>query len=143
MYIYFLLASIAAVSFYAWSNQEVFNSFAMKPYRVLKLNEWHRLITSGFIHVDYFHLFFNLYALYSFGQVTEKMFIFYLGEYGGIYMILFFIAAVVISDLTSLNKHKNNVYYSSVGASGGVSAFILFFVINQPMSTVSLLFIPM
>lgn len=143
MYIYFLLAAIGLVSFYAWNNQEVFQSFSMKPYRVLKTNEWHRLITSGFIHADYFHLFFNLYALYSFGVATEYLFTFHFGKFGGVYMVLFFLASVVVSDLPSLNKHKENVYYSSVGASGGVSAFILFFVIHQPLSTVSLFFIPM
>ena len=31
-----------------------------------------RLFTSGFLHVDWMHLIFNMYALYLFGDIVAK-----------------------------------------------------------------------
>jgi membrane associated rhomboid family serine protease len=33
--------------------------------------EWYRIITSGFMHYGFFHLLFNMYALYLLGQMLE------------------------------------------------------------------------
>src|SRR6478609_5539257 len=33
--------------------------------------DWWRIITSGFMHYSFFHLLFNMYALYILGQMLE------------------------------------------------------------------------
>jgi membrane associated rhomboid family serine protease len=35
--------------------------------------EWWRLLTATFVHVQFFHLFFNMFALWIFGPVLESM----------------------------------------------------------------------
>ena len=41
---------------------------------VVGLNEWHRLLTAGFVHVDIFHLLMNLMALHYLGKVAEQIY---------------------------------------------------------------------
>jgi membrane associated rhomboid family serine protease len=37
------------------------------------LGEWWRLVTSTFVHVDLFHIFFNMFALWIFGPGLEQL----------------------------------------------------------------------
>jgi membrane associated rhomboid family serine protease len=131
------------VSFYAWSKEEVMYKLLMDPYSITKKKEYYRLITSGFIHADYFHLFFNLIALWSFGSTVEYVFVAVYGTLGEIMYVAFYLLALVVADLPSYIKNKNNYHYSSLGASGAVSALIMSRIIFDPMSQISFFFIPM
>lgn len=62
------------------------------------------------------------------------------GQAGGLYFIALYILAIVVSDLPTFFKHKNNPGYNSLGASGGVSAVIFAFIIFQPLSDICLYF---
>ncbi len=131
------------VSFYAWSKEELMYKLIMDPYSITKKKEYYRLLTSGFIHADYFHLFFNLIALWSFGSTVEYAFSQVYGTLGEIMYLLFYLVALVVSDLPSYIKNKNNYNYSSLGASGAVSALIMSRIIFDPMSEILFFFIPM
>ena len=112
----------------------------MYPY-AMKDNpkEYYRLLTSGLIHADYIHLFFNMFALYSFGKQVEMTF-----EAIGrpfVYPTLY-ILAIIASSLPDLVKYKNQSYYRSLGASGGVSAVLFSSVYFFPWSGVMIFPIP-
>ena len=143
MYLYFLIILICCISIISFSNSDFFYKLSLKPYRVFNNDEWYRIITSCLLHADILHLVFNLYALFSFGTFVEDSFTFHFGKLGGLYMVIFFVFSHVVSEISSLIKNRNNIYYTSIGASGGISAFILFFVLNQPLSVVYFFFIPM
>ena len=76
-----------------------------------------RLVTSGFLHVSWTHLIFNMLSLYFFSGFIEI----YLG---GIQFLLIYFASLIGGDLLSLFVHKNHGDYSAVGASGAVCGII-------------------
>ncbi len=130
-----LIISILTVlaSFYAWSNNEVMSKWIFNPYTIQNHKEYHRFITSGFIHNDQIHLFFNVYVFYSFGGTVEKSFIGIFGPVVGVVAYLtLYLMGIVVSDIPTYLKHKNNVHYNALGASGGVSSVLFSFILFYP-----------
>jgi membrane associated rhomboid family serine protease len=76
-----------------------------------------RMLTSGFLHVDWMHLGFNMYALYIFGDIVATI----LGTTS--FLIIYF-GSLLAGNLYTLQYHKNEPYYSAVGASGAVSGIV-------------------
>lgn len=134
-----------AISMLAFSNKQVMDKLLFSPYRTIHNKEWHRLITHGFVHADYVHLFVNMFVLMSFGTAVENIFK-SLKESGIIqsatlhYSMLYF-GGIVIASLTTLKKHKDNYYYHSVGASGAVSAILFTYIFFDPLSKLLFMFI--
>jgi len=108
----------------------------MNPYMITSRNQYYRFLTSGFIHRDHMHLLFNMFSFYFFGGAIEQVFKVLFGEWGGVYFILLYLAAIVVSDLPTYLKHRNNPGYNSLGASGGVSAVIFAFIILLPLEKI-------
>jgi membrane associated rhomboid family serine protease len=46
--------------------------------------------------------------------------------------LLFYFAAIIVASLISLFRHKDDIWYNAVGASGAVSAVIFFFIFFNP-----------
>jgi membrane associated rhomboid family serine protease len=76
-----------------------------------------RMLTSGFLHVDWMHLGFNMYALYVFGDIIATIL-------GTISFLIIYLGSLVTGSLYTLYYHKKEPYYSAVGASGAVSGII-------------------
>ena len=94
------------------------------------------MITSGFIHADFMHLFFNLFAFYGFGMAVENYYAAIFEEKGIFFYLLLYLGAIVIANGPSLQKNKDNHYYNSLGASGAVSAVIFAAILFQPWSKI-------
>ncbi|HYC83772.1 MAG TPA: rhomboid family intramembrane serine protease [Chryseosolibacter sp.] len=141
MYItYIIIAITSGVSLYALKNQDLLAKLLMNPYVAQKRNEYHRFITSGFVHLDHAHLIFNMISLYFFGVAVEVVFGAYFGELGNVYFILLYLLGIIASDIPSYLKNKNNPRYNSLGASGGVAAVIFAFIIFRPLDDIYLYF---
>lgn len=94
-----------------------------------------RAITSGFLHVDWIHLVFNMYALYLFGEIVAR----FLGTPD--FLIIYF-GSLLAGSLYSLYYHKDEPYYSAVGASGAVSGIVYSSILLYPSMELYLFFIP-
>lgn len=94
------------------------------------------MISSGFIHADFMHLFFNLLSFYFFGLVVEQYYHSIFGNLGQFYFGLLYLGAIFIANTPTLAKHKNNHYYQSLGASGAVAAVIFAAILFQPWSKI-------
>jgi len=144
MNITIVICGITAItSFLAFSNHTLFDELIFWPYRIWRNNEWHRLVSSGFIHADLGHLIFNMFALYTFGSyVVEPAFA---AEFGGkglsMYVIMYF-AAIAVADVYHLFTQKDNYMYRALGASGGVSAVIFASILFNPFGKIGIMFIP-
>ena len=57
-------------------------------------------------------------------------------------MIIIYLLALVASVLPGYFKHKTDMYYSALGASGAVAAMIFMSIYFAPLSRISLYFIP-
>lgn len=130
---YALMALIGIVTYYAWQKPLVHQRLMLNPYTVFHQKQYDRLITSGFVHNNGMHLFLNLFTLYFFGGAIEKIFFIYFGELGNVYYIGLFLSAILVANLPTFLKHKDHPNYNSLGASGGVSALVLAFILFDPL----------
>jgi len=128
----------ALISFSAFSNAKMYNDLIMYPPAINK-GQYYRLLTSGFLHADTMHLIFNMLTLWFFGRVLEQQ---YFINFGKFTFIIFYLLAIVVSDLPTYIKHRNNSNYASLGASGGVSAILFAFIMLAPWSTIYLFILP-
>lgn len=110
----------------------------LNPWMVHHRQQYWRLITSGFIHADWMHLIVNLFVLYGFGQAVEGYYGYYFEEKGTYYFTLLYLAGIVLANAPSMAKHKDNHYYSSLGASGAVSAVLFAAILFAPWSKIYL-----
>ena len=130
-----ILFANLVLSGYALTTPGQLDNFAFNVDRILRHNEYYRLISSGFVHVDLFHFLFNMITLYFFGPRLELA----LGPAG--FFILYF-AALLGGSFLSLYLKRFQPEYSAVGASGAVSGVILGFCLFWPLSKIYIFFIP-
>jgi membrane associated rhomboid family serine protease len=125
------------ISIAAFNNKDIENKLILWPREMNRPEQYYRLLPSGFIHGDWNHLLFNMYALYSFGIVVEN----YMGT-GGVTLAILYLTGIVVASLPSFIKNRNNSFYRSLGASGGVSAIVFFTIYYSPWSKIGIIFIP-
>ena len=107
---YLLLAPVASVIFaltiittlITFSNEDLYGKMMLHPYSVSKGKYLYTLITSGFIHKDWMHLFFNMFSFYCFAFQLETT----IGHWQ--FGVLYFVS-MILSDLPSVYKHKNDL----------------------------------
>jgi len=123
--------------FLSKSNRQLYEQSVMKPYDVLKQQQYYRFISSGFMHANLPHLFFNMFTLYFFGNNLELILKYY--NLGGstAYLALYF-CALIASDIPSFLKYRNSPHYASLGASGAVSAIVFATIVFNPWSSIYL-----
>jgi membrane associated rhomboid family serine protease len=137
-----LIGVTVIATFYAWNNESVFRRWIFNPYEIKRKKQYDRFITSGLIHLDYMHLIFNMLSLYFFGGNLEHYFKEVRGTWGSLIYILLYVLAIIIADIKSFIKHKDDHNYNALGASGAVSAVIFSSILFNPTSDIYLYFIP-
>jgi membrane associated rhomboid family serine protease len=120
----------------AFYNESLISNLILHPYSVARKERVYTIITSGLIHGDWMHLFFNMFSYYAFAFDLERL----IGhwQFGVLY-----IAALILSDLPTIQKHKDDYQYRCLGASGAVSAVIFGAILYNPInSSIGIMFIP-
>lgn len=130
-----LIAANVIFSIIGFSNAAMVDKTIMWPYRVARENQYIRFITSGFLHADWMHLIFNMFTLFFFGRNLEMFFNYY-GLGGNISFIALYFLGLIVSDIPSFLKHKDDYNYRSLGASGAVSAVVFATIIFSPWSSI-------
>lgn len=126
----------AVTSIYTFYNPEYYGKYMLHPYSVSRGYRVFSVITSGLIHKDWTHLFFNMFSFYFFAFQLERM----MGHWQ---FAVLYIASLVLSDLSTIVKHRDNFHYNSLGASGAVSAVVFSSILFNPGSWILVFFIPM
>jgi len=137
---YTFIAITVLISMYSFNNAAMLKRFMMNPYQISSRKQYYRFLTSGFIHRDHVHLLMNMITLYFFGGIIETIFKQIFGDLGGVYFVLLYLMAIVVSDLPTYLKNRNNPGYNSLGASGGVSAVVFAMIILLPLEKICLYF---
>ncbi|MEO6539288.1 MAG: rhomboid family intramembrane serine protease [Ferruginibacter sp.] len=132
-----LIAANVLFSLVGFSNAALVNKTIMWPYVVKREKQYYRFISSGFLHADWMHLFFNMFTLYFFGKNVEFIFTHY--NLGGniSYLALYFLG-LIIADIPSYVKHQNDPRYKALGASGAVSAVVFAAIVFSPWNSIYL-----
>jgi membrane associated rhomboid family serine protease len=94
-----------------------------------------RMVTSGFLHGDMGHLFFNMFTLYMFAPVVINYF-------GSASFFLIYMASLVFGSLLTLWMHKNDYSYRAIGASGAVIGILYSAILIDPTMNLYLFFVP-
>ena len=113
------------------------------PNRIKHNGEFHRTISSIFIHADLNHLVFNMISLYFLGNLFEQQMIQIYGvQLGSVNFLLLYLLGGVASEIYPFIRHQDDPYYRSLGASGAVSAVIFATIFWNPTMDLYLFFIP-
>ncbi len=92
-----------------------------------------RIISSGFLHADPKHLLFNMLTLYFFASPVVF-------QFGTVNFIIIYMASLIFGNLLSLYFHKDEHWYSAIGASGAVMGVLYSAILIDPTLTIN--FIP-
>jgi membrane associated rhomboid family serine protease len=93
-----------------------------------------RMISSGFLHVDMGHLFFNMVTLWFFAPLVLA----YLGNWT---FVLIYLGSLIFGNLLTYVFNKNNYSYRAVGASGAVTGILYSAILLQPDMMLGLFFV--
>ena len=124
-----LIAITVVVSWQAFERPALLQRLILWPPAIDKSRQFDRLLTHGFIHADWSHLLFNMITLYFFGRVVERVMTEAVGPVG---YVLFYLSAIVVAILPTYMQHRHDARYSSLGASGGVSAVLFASIMLDP-----------
>ncbi len=134
MITYILIGLTALVSWFCFSNRELFVKLALIPYCIVKNNEWYRVITHAFVHADMMHLLVNMFTFWSFGTYIERYFQ-ALGYGNGAFIGLYF-GGMIVASVYDVVKRRNDPSYISIGASGAVSAILFSYILFKPLGMI-------
>ena len=131
-----LIVANIVFSYKGFTNELFFDGYKFEVDRILVSKDYKRLITSGFLHVSWTHLIFNMLSLLAFCGLLES-------NLGEIKFLIIYFASLVGGDLLSLFIHRNHGDYTAVGASGAVCGVIFASIALFPGLNIGLLGIPL
>ena len=91
----------------------------------IQSGEQFRMFSSGFLHVDFQHLFFNMFTLYLFAPYVVY-------HFSTSYFLILYLGSLLSGSLLTLYFHKNENHYRAVGASGAVTGIIYSAILIEP-----------
>ncbi len=112
--------------------------FDRYKFNVLELDKGNfiRMISSGFLHVDYNHLIINMLTLYFFADYVI------LGV-GWLNFLIIYFLSLIIGNYLSYQFHKDQKDYNAVGASGAVSGIVFSSILIFPEMKLVFIFFPL
>ncbi|WP_435139048.1 rhomboid family intramembrane serine protease [Formosa sp. A9] len=129
-----IIAANVLISYKGFNDYGFFDRYKFNVGRI-QAGEKIRLFSSGFLHVDTMHLFFNMFTLYFFADVVVS----HLGNFN---FIVVYVVSLVLGGLLSLYLHKNDYHYTAVGASGAVTGVLYAAILLEPNMSLYMFFIP-
>jgi len=131
--IFFITIAISLIAIYF--KPAIIEKFSLSPWKVIYEKKWYLTITSGFLHADIFHLIFNMWTFWFFCQALEM----YAGTFS--FLVIYF-GSMILSDVTTIIKQKDNYGYKSLGASGAISGALFSLILFEPFQLYYVMFIP-
>jgi membrane associated rhomboid family serine protease len=123
------------VSWKGFGDRSFFDSYKFDINAILVGKQYHRIITSGFLHTGWAHLIWNMISLYAFSESVELVL-------GPLQFLLIYFSSLIGGGLLSSFIHRNHSSYTAVGASGAVSGVIFAAIALFPGIGVGLFLIP-
>lgn len=129
-----IIVSNVLLSFIGFKNQSFFKKYQFQMGKI-KAGEQIRMWSSGFLHVDFNHLFINMLSLYFFaGYVVYSL--------GEMKFLALYLSSLYIGNYLSFLYHNQQNEYTAVGASGAVSGIVYSAVLLYPDMKMLLIFFP-
>lgn len=123
-----LIVITVIVSLYAFNNRSFFDRYKFSTYAITDMRQIDRLLSSGFLHADTMHLFFNMFALFIFSRNIADSLTF----------LVIYLLSILGGNLLTLWLYRRDMTYTAVGASGGVSGIIFAAIALYPQMRIGL-----
>lgn len=130
-----LLAMVAASLYGLYRSPALIERNLFRPHWLLPRQQWHTLVTSGFLHADLMHLLFNAFTFWAFGFGLER-------TIGTPAFLALYFFGLFVSDAGTWLKHRHEPDYRSLGASGAILAVLFASIVYHPSSSIFILPIP-
>ena len=127
-----LVASLAGL----YAKPQIIERSLFRPYWFLRRRQYETVVTSGFVHADLPHLIFNMVTFWFFAFPLER-------QIGPLRFASLYFLALVVSDLGTYFKHRNDPQYASLGASGAISAVLFAAIVYFPWMELFIIPIPL
>jgi membrane associated rhomboid family serine protease len=119
-----LIMANIAVSWKGFNDRLFFDKYKFQI-GAINRGEKIRMFSSAFLHVDYIHLLLNMYVLYIFAPVI-------IIKLGVLKFLIIYVGSLFAGSILTQTYHKNELYYSAVGASGAVAGIIYASILLNP-----------
>lgn len=145
-----VIANVVVYILNELSQQALLSTFHLQASTILQPWKWYQFLTYGFLHAPMGtpngvqHLLFNMLGLWMLGRYVED-------RYGQKEFLLFYLAAIIFSGFVwafvetmvpmLFPTEEARVIATCVGASGGVVATVMLFIVNFPRVTLLLMFV--
>ena len=129
----FIIAVTIFISYKGFNDLQFFRKYEFHIGSI-RAGEQIRMFSSGFLHADLGHLFFNMFTLYMFAPVVIN----YFGEAS---FLLIYMISLAFGSLLTLLMHKNDYNYRAIGASGAVTGIIYSAILLQPDMMLGLFYV--
>jgi membrane associated rhomboid family serine protease len=120
-----ILALTVLISAIGLFSPKVIERAVLRPYAIARGRSYATLLTSGFVHADVGHLVFNLITYYSFAFGLQR-------AVGDVRFAILYFCGLLVSNLGTCIKHRNEPNYASLGASGAILAVLFASIVYFP-----------
>jgi membrane associated rhomboid family serine protease len=131
-----ILAVNIGIGLATLANRQLIERLVFRPYDYARDRKRYTIIVSAFAHADIWHLLFNMVTFYYFGARLLEW------RIGTPMFITLYTLGLVLSQIGSYRKHRNNPAYATLGASGAISAVLFAAVVYFPTESLYMFFIP-
>ena len=128
-----IIAINVIVSYKGFQDRAFFNKYRFNIADIKK-GAKHQIATSGFLHVDTSHLLVNMITLFFFANVV-------IYALGSITFLIIYLGSLLLGNLLSYYFHKDDPYYTAVGASGAVMGILYSAILLNPDMTILFFFV--
>ncbi|RZN82714.1 MAG: rhomboid family intramembrane serine protease [Winogradskyella sp.] len=129
-----IIAANVIISFKGFEDRSFFERYKFNVGSVRR-GEQIRMFSSGFLHADTTHLFMNMFTLYFFADAV-------INGLSNINFMIIYVASLLFGSLLSLYFHKDEYWYSAIGASGAVTGILYSAILLDPDMSLYMFFVP-
>src|SRR3984885_9362612 len=130
-----ILALTVLISVIGLFSRKVIERAVLRPYAIARGSDYATLLTSGFVHADVGHLVFNLITYYSFAFGLQR-------AVGDLRFEVLYFCGLLVSNIGTCIKHRNEPNYASLGASGAILAVLFASIVYFPHQRLVILPLP-
>ena len=124
------------ISYQGLRSESFFNRYCFSVDKILVNREYIRMVSSGFLHLNWIHLILNMISLYLFSELLELY-------TGSMAFVIIYFAALVGGNALALFIHRQHGDYTAAGASGAVCGVIFATIALFPGITINPLILPL
>jgi membrane associated rhomboid family serine protease len=130
-----ILVLTVVISVIGLFSRTVIERGVLRPYAIAHGSQYATLLSSGFVHADVGHLVFNLITYYSFAFPLER-------AIGDLPFEVLYFGGLLVSNIGTCIKHRNEPNYASLGASGAILAVLFASIVYFPRQRLVILPFP-